>query len=252
MRSARTLGRAPRFAARRAPADLSSRWTRRLLACGLLAGPLYVAAAVAQGASRAGFLLAHDDVSLLANGKWGWIQIANFAVAGALTLACAAGLRRVLRASQGSPWAAWLLAGYGAGLIAAGIFRADPANGFPRGAPAGKATTMSWHGVLHLASAGVGFLCLVAACFVLARQFSALGQRRWAVYSRVSGLLFLAGFAASASGSDSAGVVVSFWAAVLIAWAWIALIAAKALSSDLRSAAGKGPAPKPPAHELAG
>ena len=101
-------------------------------------------------------------------------------------------------------------------------------------------------------SAGVGFLCLVAACFVLARQFSALGQRRWAVYSRVSGLLFLAGFAASASGSDSAGVVVSFWAAVLIAWAWIALIAAKALSSDLRSAAGKGPAPKPPAHELAG
>lgn len=121
----------------------------------------------------------------------------------------------------------------GVGLIAAGVFRADPANGFPRGAPAGRAAAISWHGALHLASAGVGFLCLVAACFVLARHFSRRAQRRWAIYSGTSGVLFLAGFLGVASGSGSAGVVLGFWAAVVVAWTWIALVAARAVSSGL-------------------
>jgi hypothetical protein len=142
-----------------------------------------------------------------------------------------------------------LLAGYGVGLIAAGIFRADPANGFPPGTPAGKATTMSWHGILHIAAAGAGFVCLIAACFVLARLFSAQGQRRWAAYSRISGALFLAGFLGAVSGSDSAGVVLGFWAAVVIGWTWIALVAAKALTADFQHPAG--PAAQPSARQLA-
>jgi hypothetical protein len=226
------------------PGPVSTSGTRRLLICGVLAGAIYLAAALAQGASRAGFRLAHDDVSLLANGTLGWIQIANFLLAGALTIAFAVGLRRVLRARRASPWTARLLGGYGVGLIAAGIFRADPADGFPHGAPAGKAA-ISWHGALHLASASVGFLCLVVACFVLARHFSGLGQRGWASYSRASGIAFLAGFLGVASGSGSAGVVLGFWAAVAVAWAWIALVAVWAVSSGLRQQAGARPVAGP-------
>jgi hypothetical protein len=105
MQSTTTLGPGARLGTGSVPGAAGTMWTRGLLACGVLAGPLYLAAAVAHGASRAGFRLAHDDVSLLANGTLGWIQIANFILAGALTLACAAGLRRVLRARGGSPWA---------------------------------------------------------------------------------------------------------------------------------------------------
>jgi Protein of unknown function (DUF998) len=201
--------------------------TRALLACGAAAGPIYVVVAAVQGLTRTGFDLTRHDVSLLANGGLGWIQITNFLLAGLLTIACAVGLRRALRPGPGSRWAPVLLAGYGAGLMAAGIFRADPSNGFPPGTPAGRDVVMSWHAVLHIVSAGIGFSCLVAACFVLARRFGARGERGWAAYSRITGAAFLAGFAAVASGSGSPAVVLSFWVAVILAWTWVALVAAR-------------------------
>jgi Protein of unknown function (DUF998) len=60
---------------------------------------------------------------------------------------------------------------YGVGLVCAGAFRADPADGFPAGTPAGPGP-VSCHGMLHLASAGVGFGGLIAACFVVAAELS--------------------------------------------------------------------------------
>ena len=84
------------------------------------------------------------------------------------SIAFAAGLARALREGRGSRWAPALTRVYGAGLIAAGTFHADPANGFGPGAPAGKAAAVNLHGMLHIACAGVGFLALIAACFVLA------------------------------------------------------------------------------------
>ena len=173
-----------------------------LLVCGIVAGPIYIAVALAQGLSRAGFNLTRDDVSLLANGNLGWIQVTNFLVAGLLTIAAAAGIHRVLRGGGGGTWAPALLGVYGAGLIAAGAFP-DPANGFPPGAPAGTPAAISWHGMLHIARAGIGFLALTAACFVLAGRFAGAGHRGWATYSRLTGVLFLAGFAGAASGSGA-------------------------------------------------
>ena len=76
---------------------------------------------------------------------------------------------------------------FGVGLVAAGALVADPMNGFPAGAPAGPAAHLSWHGAGHLVAAGAGFRCLIAACFVLARRFAALGQRGWAAFSRITG-----------------------------------------------------------------
>lgn len=98
-------------------------------------------------------------------------------------------------------------------------------NGFPTGAPAGRPIDPSLHGALHIAAAGIGFLCLVAACLVYARRFSGLGFKRWAIFSRVTGIAFLLAFGGLASGSSAAPVVLGFWAALLLVWGWIAALA---------------------------
>jgi hypothetical protein len=198
----------------------AGRVTRSLLGYGVLAGPLYVAVALIQAAIRPGFDLLHDDVSLLANGNLGWIQVANFVVTGLFVLAFATGMAR----SVGG-WAPRLVAGYGIGLIAAGVFVADPMNGFPAGTPAGRPETLSVHGILHIVAAALGFACLIAACVVMARRFAAERRSGWTVFSVVTAVAFFAAFAGVASGSDSAAVVLGFWAALILAWGWMAAVA---------------------------
>jgi Protein of unknown function (DUF998) len=200
----------------------ADRITRSLLGYGVLAGPVYVITALAQGLLRPGFDLMHDDVSLLSNGSLGWIQIANFIVTGAFVVAAAVGMARTLGSS--STWGPRLLAVYGAGLVAAGVFVADPMNGFPAGTPSGRPETISLHGILHIAAAAVGFLCLVAACFLQARRFAREHRGRWTGFSVITGVVVLLAFAGVASGSTSAVVVLGFWAAVIVSFAWIAAV----------------------------
>ncbi|HET9780290.1 MAG TPA: DUF998 domain-containing protein [Candidatus Dormibacteraeota bacterium] len=200
----------------------TDRITRSLLGYGVLAGPVYVVAALAQGLLRPGFNLLHDDVSLLSNGSLGWIQIANFIVTGAFVIAAAAGMARALKGQ--STWGPRLLGGFGAGLMAAGVFVADPMNGFPAGAPAGRPETISVHGILHIVVAAIGFLCLVASCFVIARRYGRESRGRMKWFSIITGVVFLLAFAGVASGSSSAIVILGFWAGVIVAFAWIATV----------------------------
>jgi hypothetical protein len=186
---------------------------------------------------RNGFDITRHALSLLSNGDRGWIQIANFLVSGLLVIAGAAGMRRVLRDSRGGAWGPLLIGVYGVGRIGAGFFRADPALGFPPGLPASAYDTISWHGIMHFVSGGIGFLGLIAACFVFARRFGALGQRGWAAYSMVTGVFFFAAFFGIASGSKGAGVSVAFALAVVLGWAWISAMAAR-LRSELLDARG--------------
>ena len=199
----------------------AARITKSLLGYGVIAGPIYVVVSLTQALTRDGFDLSKHAWSLLANGDFGWIQIANFIVAGLMTVVAAVGLRRALSPGRGRTWAPLLIAAYGVSLVGAGIFHADPAQGFPVGTP--QTTTISWHGMLHFMLGGIGFLCLIAACFVLASRFTRAGQRRLAWFSGVTGVFFLAGFAGIASGSHGP-TTLAFVAAVLTVWAWLTTI----------------------------
>lgn len=198
----------------------AQRVTKSLLGYGVLAGVVFEASVLIQGLTRHGFRIAHDDASLLSNGPLGWIQVTTFLLAGAMTIAAAVGMRRAMA----SRWAPRLIAVYGAGLIGAGIFSADPASGFGPGAPLGKAAHVSWHGAGHLVAASIGFAALIAACFVVARYFYRQGRRGMARYSVLTGIGFGAAFAGVATGSASSAVVLPFYAAVLAAFTWLAII----------------------------
>jgi hypothetical membrane protein len=201
------------------------RVTRSLLGYGVIAGPFYVIVSLAQALTRPGFDLTRHEWSLLANGAMGWIQIGNFVLTGLMVVAAAVGFRRALRPAPGSVWAPRLLAVYGLSLIGAGILRADPADGFPLGTPPGPAA-VSWHGLGHLAAGAIGFACLIAACFVLARRLRADARSGLAMWSRVTGIGFLAGFVGIAAGSGSVAANLAFTVAVIAAWIWLSAVSA--------------------------
>jgi hypothetical membrane protein len=157
----------------------TSRDTARLLACGVVAGPLFLAVLMIQAFTRDGFDLSRHPISLLSLGDLGWIQIANFVVTGALFVACSIGMRRVLRPGRSATWAPRLVGALGIALIVAGVFTTDPGAGFPPGAPAGAPEQISWHGMLHEVGFGLAFLGMIVGCLVFARRFAALKRRGW-------------------------------------------------------------------------
>jgi len=209
-----------------------ARLTRALLACGVLAGPFYLVVGLAQAFTRPGFDITRHDLSVLSNGALGWIQIANFLITGVLVVAAAAGIRRALRSGPARRWGPLLIAIYGAGLIGAGFFTADPVAGFPPGTPA-SAVTVSWHGLLHLVCAAVGFLALISACVLFARRFAWLRERVWAAFSAAAGAAFLAGFLAlvfvqgDTPGTSGGAAILGFWVALALVWSWLSALSAR-------------------------
>ena len=205
---------------------LAERTTKSLLGYGVLAGPIYVIAVAAQAATREGFDPTRHAASQLANGDLGWIQSATFLVTGAMTIAAAVGIRRALGAGRASAWASGLIGLYGAGLVVAGFFRADPSDGFPPGTPAGVAEP-SWHGMAHFLVSGIGVSCLVVGCFVMGAHFVRHAERDWAWFSRFAGAYFAATFVYIASGTGGAAAILLFTAAVVLVWGWLAAVSVK-------------------------
>ncbi len=202
------------------------RWTRRLLACGALAGPLFGTAALLQILTRNGFDLTVLAISALSLGDLGWIQIANFVVTGLLTIAGAAGLRRSLHAGSGRLWGPVLIGIGGVALIASGVFVTDPAFGFPAGAPSGMPEHLSPHAVAHSVATISSFVALVAAALVFARRFAAAGRRGWAVYSAVTAVAALA--VSMWNEQEWVGVRLAIGAALIMGWT--SLVAARTMS----------------------
>ena len=143
---------------------------------GAAAGPLFVTAFLAEGATRAGYDPLRAPVSALALGPGGWKQRVNFAVAGTLLLAGAVGLGR-----RGG-----LVGAAAVGLLGAGVFRTDPIGGYPPGAAPHKTREGRLHDLFSLPV----FLGIPAAALVEARR----GRRGWRLASAASGVGMFACF----------------------------------------------------------
>jgi hypothetical protein len=210
---------------------------RALYACGAAAGPGFVAAFLVEGATRPDYDPLRHPVSSLALGPFGWTQTASFLVAGMLAVAFAAGLVRLsgLRRRVG----AVLVGLWGAGLVGAGAFVTDPVSGYPPGTPP-LPPEPSTVGTLHDLFSVLAFFALGAACFV----FAAGAGWRWAVYSVLSGAVFLGAFFLSGVGfqqDPSLVAVAGLWQRVslTIGWLWLTALALRALR-------GRPPAPVGP------
>jgi hypothetical protein len=165
--------------------------TRRLLVCGVIAGPLFVVTTIAQAATRDGFDPVIHPLSMLALSDLGWIQIANFIVSGLLALVGAVGLRRALDGGPGAKWGPRLFGLYGIALVWGGVFVSDPAFGYPAGTPDGAPAEQSWHSILHAFAAPVAGLALLAAAFVFARRFGREGRGLWRAACYTVAVLYL-------------------------------------------------------------
>jgi drug/metabolite transporter (DMT)-like permease len=208
---------------------------KTLLACGVIAGPLFVLVFLVEGATRAYYDPLRHPVSSLAFGGSGWTQRANFLVAGLLMLAFAIGLRRALRPLEGSTWGPLLVGACAIGLLGAGFFVADPRSGYPPGAP-DKRLDFTTHGVLHDLFSTLVLLALPAACFVFGRWFATRKKRGWAIYSVVSGVVFLGVFVLANAGFKQAEGLVAVAGlfqrvALIVGFGWLTLLAVHFLGS---------------------
>ena len=145
--------------------------TRLLLLCGAVAGPLFILTVLIQDYTRPDYDPRLQPLSLLSLGDWGWVQIVNFVLAGALNLCYAWGLWRRLHPGRAGTWGPILIGVYGLGLVTVGVFRTDPSNGFPPGVI--ETTGPSWHGAIHALGGLFTFLVLAAALAVFVRFFLA-------------------------------------------------------------------------------
>jgi hypothetical protein len=213
--------------------------TRLLLTAGLLAGPIYILVGIAQILTRAGFDITRHPLSMMSLGDLGWIQIANFIVTGLLVILGALGLRRVAQADKRLRRGALLLGIYGLGILGGGLFVTDPSLGFPPGTPDTYPETMSWHGLLHFIFGQLGFLALIVASFVYARYFAKNGWRGWAMFSALTGAIFLFAIVfgiATSAGDSAAWGLLALYVAIALAWIWLT-----ALFYHMRSLLQKDP-----------
>jgi len=225
------------MAAQTASPGAPTRQSTWLLAGGIVAGPLFLAVWLIQAFTRDGFDPGRHPLSLLSLGDLGWIQIANFVVTGALFVACAVGMGRVLRPGPGGTWGPLLVGGFGIGLTLAGIFTTDPGAGFPPGAPAGAPEQLSWHGVLHEVGFVVAVVSWTAVCFVLVRRFVALKQWGWVGACVATPLAVLV----LASWPDQDSLSLRLVIASAIQFGFVAAVAAR-LMDGLPDAAAASPA----------
>lgn len=194
--------------------------TRAMLACGLVAGPVFVATAIVQMLTRDGFEVRRHPISLLSVGERGWIQVTNFIVAGVLTIVFSIGVARVLTDGPGKRWAPRFFTLFGLGLVIGGMFSADPALGFPAGAPAGYPEHITTHGMIHAFAPPLSFLSLIAACLVIARRFAVQGSPRAALLTRITAA---ACFVLSVP--IGPGFSIRLFVAVALGFAWVAAFA---------------------------
>jgi hypothetical membrane protein len=181
----------------------------RLLACGIVGPPLFVAAFLVESALRPGYDPLRQTVSALAVGPQGWQQVANFLVFGALLLLFAAGLWRATR----TVLVPVLVAVVAAGLIVSGLFVTDPIH----------SGTSTWHGTVHNLAAIPVFLGLPALGLVVAVQ-SVRRAPWWAAYSAVTAVAML-GLIQGLASEAYAGLFQRI--TIVVGWTWLTALAVR-------------------------
>jgi hypothetical membrane protein len=167
----------------------------------MVAGPVFIAVFLVTGAMRDDYSALRHPVSTLALGGAGWTQCTNFLLTGSLVLLGAVGLRRSLGEWR---WVAALVGLAGIGLIGAGLFDADPLNGYPPGTPV-EPTERSAAGRAHDAWSALVFFGLPTASFVMGRRFLGGGRRTWGAISIGAGTLIVGAFILAALGLRQVG-----------------------------------------------
>ena len=204
------------------------RRVRQALVAGAVAGPLYVCVGTLEAVLRRGFDIRVHSLSLLANGSTGWIHSTMMVTTGLLTVIGALGLGAVQRASRSYAMIIGMVV-YGLGIAAAGLLRADPAEGFPLGTPAGPSAVVTASGIGHLVAGGIGFLGLIVACLTCARRAAHTGDNAWAACSAAIGVYYLVAFAGIASGAGNPAINIAFTVAVALGWGWLTALCLRAL-----------------------
>jgi hypothetical protein len=210
-------------------------WTRGLLRCGLAAGPVFVAVFLVEGAVRDGYRPLRHPVSSLALGPRGWIQAGNFAVAGTLFLAGAAGLARAGDPASSSRAAPALIGAAGAGLICSAAFTTDPVSGYPPGTP-DALTRPSPGGTAHNLAAVPVFFGLPAAALACGWRSWRAGQRGFGLCSAGTAMTMLATVALAAAGFGQSPRLVNLGgllqrASIIAGFTWLTAMSARALQS---------------------
>jgi len=195
--------------------------TRALLACGAVAGPLYVTVTMIQALTREGFDMKHHRFTLLTAGDLGWLHQANMVLVGALTVLLAVGVRQMLGTGRGSVWGPRLLALFGLAYVFGGLLTSDPVVGFPAGTtPEMVHTTLQ--GAVQNGSRGVSTLLLIATSGVFAGWFAGEGRLGWAWFY---GAAIPAVFLVLAAFGFAIGVNPVAPAFLATPWVWVTMLA---------------------------
>ena len=196
----------------------------------------------AVGARRAGYDWRRHAVSSLAAGRDGWLQRANFIVAGSLFCIAAHGLTRSPKQTRVPRVVSTLIFGVGGGLIGSGLFVTDPVAGFPPSpgdhdkADRAPSVVPTRDGQLHNLCAipifaGIPIAALTCATFAVRR-----GQYRWASYSAGSAIamtsafvLFGAAFGGAPRLAGRGGVMQRV--SITAGFGWLSALSLRALTS---------------------
>ncbi|GIJ12692.1 DUF998 domain-containing protein [Micromonospora andamanensis] len=186
---------------------------------GAAGAALFVLVFLVDGGSRPDYSPVRHPVSALALGRRGWIQTANFIVAG--TAITVASLELVV-AGPGVLIGV-VLTVFGLSLVASGVFPMDPMLGYPPGAPTGIPEQHSTAHRRHDLAGAVVFLSLPVAA--AAGAFTLPGMA-WRVVSGGVALALFIGFGwfgrAWEQTSPRLGLIQR--AVIVTGWGWLAAL----------------------------
>lgn len=185
------------------------RTTKWLLTCGQIGCILFIVMFLVQGQLRDAYSALKFPISSLSIGHWGWIQVTNFLISGALIFLFAIGFRRATPLLKNSLWTSRLIGAVGLGLFGAGLFSSDPVYGYPMSEPI-RIAQFTITGHLHDFFSILVFVCLPICCFKMRNRFMEFNNKKWATYTLISVIGMLTCFIIAAVGFKQVSGLVEF------------------------------------------